>query len=631
MKKIAAALTIAIMILGGSSGWLFNSNISYASSYTDNTGELLSAMGIISGDSSGNMNLNSVLTRSAFSKMIVMASTYKDQVATNTLSSIFIDVSYSHWAAPYVKVAVSNGILSGFSDGSFKPDNGITYEQAINSSLKLLGYIGSDFKGGSFPYAQINMAASVGLTSGMNSGVGQTLTRQDGVALITNLLNCKLKDGSKTYGESLGYKLNSSGLIDYASAISANMKGPITVTSSLWYEGLGLDASTVNVYRDGSRSSMGSILTFDVAYYSKPTNTVWAYSKKVSGIYEKALPNQDAPSSIAISGNTYQIGSAAAYSSLSSVGTLKPGNSITILLDKDGNIADALSSDLVSSEATLYITEIGSKIFQNSDNENYSSDYIKGVTTDGSSQTYAITDNSAYEVGDVVTVGVEDGSMNVSIVSGSSSGIYGIVDSDLMTVGSSAISASASILDTYKGAYATVSPQRLDGLTLDSSKVLYYKAENGKITQMVLNNATGDAADYGIVLSSIVNQSGMTSSGKYTYIIDGLSASLNTSNLTYNVSNGPAAFYISSGTLKSMRNITALRGNNITNVTQSSLYYTVKIFKFADDVSVYKKIGNVYAYSNTSEMLIAEKAGKAISYYYDNLPENGGRIRIIIF
>lgn len=631
MKKIVAIITMVIMIISSSSGLIPNNNFAYASTYSDSTGELLSAMGIISKDSSGNMNLGKSLTRAEFAKMMVMASTYKTSVAKNFASSIFKDVPYSHWAAPYVKVAVANGILSGYSDGNFKPESLVTYEQGINSALKLLGYVGSDFKGGSFPYAQINMAASVGLLSGINLGIGQALTRQDGVTLITNLLNCQLKDGSKTYAEALGYKLNASGLIDYASAIASNMKGTITVQSTSWYQGLGIDATTANIYRDGSKSSLGNIAIYDIAYYSQSTNTIWAYSKKVSGIYEKALPNQDAPSSIIISGNTYSIGSAAAFGSLSSVGSLKLGSSITLLLDKDGNIGDAVSSTLTSAKTTIYVTEVGEKVFQNADDVNYTSEYIKGVNSNGTDVTYAVTDNGIYKVGDVVTIGVDEDSLTLKLESSSSYGLSGLVDANLMKIGINTLSDSVAILDTYKGAYATISPQRLDGLVLQSGSVAYYSAENGKITQFFLKNLTGDAADYGIVTSAVSNGSGMSISGKYTYLLNGVSTSISTSNSTFSISNGPAAFFISNSKLVSMRNITALSSNKITKVTTSSLYYSGKLFKYADDVSVYKNTGTGYSYSNTSEMVIAQKAGKGINYFYDSLPESGGRIRIITY
>ena len=42
----------------------------------------------------------------------------------------FTDLGSSSWAFPFVKKAVSGGIITGYADGSFKPDELISREQA---------------------------------------------------------------------------------------------------------------------------------------------------------------------------------------------------------------------------------------------------------------------------------------------------------------------------------------------------------------------------------------------------------------------------------------------------------------------------------------------------------------------
>ena len=50
--------------------------------------------------------------------------------------------------------------------------------------------------------------------------------------LLYNLMKTNIKDGSKKYAETLGYSLNASGEIDYASVVNDNMYGPYTVDSA---------------------------------------------------------------------------------------------------------------------------------------------------------------------------------------------------------------------------------------------------------------------------------------------------------------------------------------------------------------------------------------------------------------
>jgi hypothetical protein len=99
--------------------------------------------------------------------MLVMASSYKDLVQTTSYSSPYKDVPAKNWAAPYIRLAVSNGLMSGYSDGTFRPNNTVTLEQAVNSVLLLLGYTQSDFTG-AFPYAQMNVYVNNGLSQNIS-------------------------------------------------------------------------------------------------------------------------------------------------------------------------------------------------------------------------------------------------------------------------------------------------------------------------------------------------------------------------------------------------------------------------------------------------------------------------------
>jgi len=621
-KKIAVILTALVLfscipaLPGGSA---------YADS--GDAAALLSVMGVISADSAAGSNLSAPLTRAELAKMLVMASPYRELASQGTGSSVFKDVPYTHWAASYIKIATANGILSGYSDGSFRPDSPVTYEQAIYGALKLLGYTREDFTGGSYPYPQIGMAVSIGLTAGVSGSAGSSLSREEGIELVYNLLNCDLEDGSASYAESIGYEVNDNGEIDYASALASNMKGPVTIRSAAWHTALGLTAA-VRIYKDGVLSSLDEVDKYDVAYYSISSDTAWVYSDRVSGIYEKAEPNQDAPTGIVLSGETYEIGSTAAFSALSSAGSLKPGNSITLLLDKDGKIADAVSVAEVSARTVLYVTETGSKVYQNADGKDYTSNYIVGVMPDGTDREYAVTADWV-EAGDIVSVSVDDDSLNVAAEK-SGNNIQGTVDASLMQIGASRLAQNVAILDTYKGSWATVSPQRLAGLYLSAGSVLYYKAENGEITQLIMDNVSGDAPDYGVIISADSDYSGLASSGSYTYMIDGVSTAIRTTDMSYGVSKGAAMFFERYDGSVGMMNIARLKSYKASSLCADSVAYSDTVYLFADDVAVYKESGSGYLTGSVDDALAAKAAGKTLNFYYDKLPKYGGRIRVII-
>ena len=69
----------------------------------------IQALGIMTGDENGNMNLTAPITRAQFAKMLVMASPYKDAVAEDSNYSLFKDVKRDHWASEYIRIAVEQG------------------------------------------------------------------------------------------------------------------------------------------------------------------------------------------------------------------------------------------------------------------------------------------------------------------------------------------------------------------------------------------------------------------------------------------------------------------------------------------------------------------------------------------
>ncbi|NLB82457.1 MAG: S-layer homology domain-containing protein [Clostridiaceae bacterium] len=49
------------------------------------------------------------------------------------------DVDGDHWAAPYIGVLSRQGVFEGYTDGSFKPEQGITREEIAVTLVRALG------------------------------------------------------------------------------------------------------------------------------------------------------------------------------------------------------------------------------------------------------------------------------------------------------------------------------------------------------------------------------------------------------------------------------------------------------------------------------------------------------------
>ena len=86
--------------------------------------------------------LSANITRGAFAKMLVSFSTYRESVgAQGTVGTLYRDVPGSSQWAPYIRIAVQQGWMNGYTDGSFRPDNTVTLEEACAAVLKLLSML----------------------------------------------------------------------------------------------------------------------------------------------------------------------------------------------------------------------------------------------------------------------------------------------------------------------------------------------------------------------------------------------------------------------------------------------------------------------------------------------------------
>lgn len=128
---------------------------------------VLSQMGIITGDDKGNFNPNSTIKRSEAATIICRLMSVEDE-AKSMKNQIFTDVPSQHWAVGYVAKAVEMGVINGFGDGTFKPDDPITYEQMIKLLICAWGYTDSAVKAGGYPSGYIRVAKDLGITDNLS-------------------------------------------------------------------------------------------------------------------------------------------------------------------------------------------------------------------------------------------------------------------------------------------------------------------------------------------------------------------------------------------------------------------------------------------------------------------------------
>ncbi|MEW6048136.1 MAG: S-layer homology domain-containing protein [Bacillota bacterium] len=100
----------------------------------------------------------------------------------------FPDVPATHWASGYVNVAVAKKLLAGHPDGTFHPDENITFPQAATVLGRVLGYVNLP---GEWPSNYMVVASENGLFEGVEFG-GDFVTRGDMAIMLWNALKAQV-------------------------------------------------------------------------------------------------------------------------------------------------------------------------------------------------------------------------------------------------------------------------------------------------------------------------------------------------------------------------------------------------------------------------------------------------------
>ncbi|MGI6180767.1 MAG: S-layer homology domain-containing protein [Agathobaculum sp.] len=611
MRKLFALLLAAVLMTASVPAALAAGGVSEAVAE-----QVVRAAGIMQGDGSGNLNLGNTVTRAEYAKMLVSASVYQDKVSGVSNASPFRDVPYTHWAAGYIKTAVQQGWLTGYLDGTYRPNHTVTLEEAATGCLKLLGYTTEDFSG-SYPYGQLALYQSLGLDNGVTASKGTAMTRRSMMYLFYNLLGAETKDG-QVYAQTLGYTLDANGEIDYLSIVAKQMTGPFVVTEDLSDI---VSSAGKTVYRNGYVSTAEAICKYDVVYYTD--SAIWAYANAVTGTYQSAAPSAASPTSVTVAGSEYQIETGEAALALSSLGGLNIGDVVTLLLGRTGEVAFAISAEEYAAGIAGVVTSTGTGTYYNAVGNAYTSRTVTVAATDGNSYTYPCTKTSIGE-GDFVSIGFGASGTDVSVLKTAS--LSGKVSG--YTIGGKTMAKNVRILDVRGTDTMRVYASRLNGASLDSDDVRYYAVNaEGEITDLILHDFTGDLYEYGIITSVKETSSDMNLSGSYTYLLNGEKKTLSTSGKTLGASYGPARLTVENGQLSAVRALYSVK--NPDSISTLGMTKGEETWYFADACAVYLSGNGEYSQLSLTE-LRNNLSDYTITGYYDKDTKDGGRVRLVI-
>ena len=322
---LAVCIAVSMLVLPASASSLNNTAIQ--------TAITLGAM-----DTSQTGSLDAAVTRGTLAKMLVAFSAYRESAGRQgNLGTLYRDVPGSSAYAPYVRIAVQQGWMNGYTDGTFRPENAVTLEEACTAVLKLLGYKMTDLTG-AFPDAQLNKAQEIGLRSQLAVSQGQTMNYEACAILLYNALTANTASGS-AYGTSLGFTV-SNGQVDTSTVMLKSLQGPFVAGDSTQ-----LPFTPVNVYRNDKASSSAELNQYDVYYYSESLQTVWIYTRRAAGRITAVSPSASAPTAVTVAGTSYKLGSTVVASKVSSLNGGGVGEVVTLLLVMNSEVADVVTGE----------------------------------------------------------------------------------------------------------------------------------------------------------------------------------------------------------------------------------------------------------------------------------------------
>ena len=427
-------------------------------------------------------NLAAPLTRGALTKLMVAFSAYRESAKTQgSTGTLFSDVGSGSAYAPYVRIAVQQGWISGYTDGSFRPDNAVTLEEACTAVLKLLGYDVTTLSG-TFPAAQLNKANELGLRDNLTKTQGEGMTLEDGAVLLYNALTATTAEG-KVYASSLGFTVNN-GVVDVSSILLSNVKGPFVA-------GLGtqLPFAPTAVYRNDTVTTDATLNAYDVYYYNETARTVWIYTRKAAGRITAVAPSANAPTSVTVAGTEYTIASSSVAAQLSALNGGGVGQVVTLLLGMNDEAVSVLTGDAANEVFYGVVQTTSRSLVENSGPDVQQT--VAVACTDGVTRSVNVDKQFNYPAGKLVAITVDENGESIQSLETKSTS--GTVNAE-----GTALASNVEILDTTsEGLAGAVRPSRLSGVTLSGTDVKYYTTnEKGEIDRLILSDVTGDLWEY---------------------------------------------------------------------------------------------------------------------------------------
>ena len=242
-------------------------------------------------------------------------------------------------------------------------------------------------------------------------------------------------------------------------------------------------ASNFKILKNRQPITLSQIKPYDVVTYDAISNTLIVSDLRMTAIYADPTPNPKAPATIDLLGDELTV----LESAWDTIGDAKPGDSVSLLLTADGNVAG-----IVKPSAQTRSTAVG---------------FIKGESVsiflpDGTTKKLSGGVSNTSSVMEEEPVIVSAGREKYSVSKLPTNRAPGSFDVAGMKLGSLTVSSGVRIYEQVKGgSMRPIDRGSLEMATVSAEKVTgYHTDSSGYVDYIILNDVTGTAYIYGMMV-----------------------------------------------------------------------------------------------------------------------------------
>lgn len=410
------------------------------------------------------------------------------------------------------------------------------------------------------------------------------------------------------------------------------------------------DDLAYTVYKNGILAKGSDIRQYDVTTFDEASNVMYVSDARITGIYENVYPNRETPATITVMGHEFPVLSSAT----TDLSSFKIGDTITLLLSYNGQVAGAVEPSVAKSTAVGTVKSV--------DKDSGATVVTSINMVDASGKPLELSGITSYTgsraddmVGQLVTVSsASKGRLSLSKLTGKGSDAPLNVDEKRMNT----VKLSDNVKLYEQVGRSTLTEIKLEDITratVPAEQITYvHKDYAGNADIVVFNDVTGDRYEYGFF--KVTTEGGQTDTEgnttqrmDYVSIINALTPN-GSSNLLMN--NGESlrnnkAGGIVTGPARTDGKVTLGGFVELQSMDVKSSAFDVDTMTVTTNSMIIPISDRVMCYNETTKEWFSVGEGKNdedyvkalnlarafsenVTIYYDRTPDQGGKVRLVV-